>query len=252
MVKPIMLDGKQLLVQQGYITAGPRPFELFIIGKDVMNALSDKIVAEVIADLTELGVCQLPYPKVDIRVPADGVVGVWDDDDPHGMRLRHPDWFDADGKLRHIGDHVHLTFLGVSLTSYDGLHVYNARSGKTLRVEPDHLRERGNIANALITVLATRNVVKDRKEDKLAKLGIGRNSGKHRYRYTTTIRLPAVMDDDEEHPSQGGHKAPHLRRGHIRNQHYGPRNQFIRKVWIKPVFVNADANFVSARAAYNI
>jgi hypothetical protein len=48
-------------------------------------------------------------------------------------------------------------------------------------------------------------------------------------------------------------KAPHLRRGHIRQrQHYGPGNHFVKKIWIAPVFVNADPDFVNQRAAYNV
>lgn len=35
--------------------------------------------------------------------------------------------------------------------------------------------------------------------------------------------------------------APHLRRGHWRRQHYGPRNSLVRRVRIGPVLVNAGA-----------
>ena len=38
----------------------------------------------------------------------------------------------------------------------------------------------------------------------------------------------------------GRHVAPHLRRGHWRRQHYGPRSELVRRMWISPVLVNAD------------
>ena len=44
---------------------------------------------------------------------------------------------------------------------------------------------------------------------------------------------------------------PHLRRGHIRNQHYGEGNKEIKKIFIQPVFVNADEGWIeNQRKAY--
>lgn len=104
----------------------------------------------------------------------------------------------------------------------------------------------------LIVMLATRNVVKTTKQNKLAKLGIGKKNWRSQFAYTTTISLPADLDDDPDRPPTGTTKAPHLRRGHIRRQHFGPDNQYEKKIWVASVFVNADPNFVNKRGAYNI
>lgn len=95
----------------------------------------------------------------------------------------------------------------------------------------------------LIVVLATKNVVKTRSEDKLAKLGIGK---KKRFRYTTTISVGAIEDDPDRPPSAGTgrHRVPHLRRGHPRNQHWGPGNQYIKRIFVPPVFVNGDKEWL--------
>jgi hypothetical protein len=110
------------------------------------------------------------------------------------------------------------------------------------------------VRDFIITLLATRNAIKRTTVDKLAKLGIGKKKYKHRFTHTTTISLPRPedMEDDHEHKPTGLHRAPHLRRGHIRHQHYGPKNTYVKRVWIAPVFVNADPDFVSAREGYNV
>lgn len=99
----------------------------------------------------------------------------------------------------------------------------------------------------LIVLLATKNIVKVTTQNKLAKLGIGK---RNRFASTTTISIPRDLPDDPDHPSTGAKKAAHLRRGHIRRQHYGVGNQLEKKIWIAPIFVNADPGFVSARESY--
>lgn len=110
-----------------------------------------------------------------------------------------------------------------------------------------------DLLDILIVLLATKNVEKHVKESKLAKLGIG---SKPRHQYTTSLSIGKVS----EATSAEGQKdiafersiRPHLRRGHIRRQHYGPGLEFIKKIFIQPVFVNADPAWIAERTAYNV
>ncbi len=111
---------------------------------------------------------------------------------------------------------------------------------------------------ALVVGLAMRGVSKNRKAEKkskLEKLGIGKPRPSSPYGYTTTLSLieSEVEEDDTGDAPTGLPKRPHLRRGHIRSQHYGPGNQLIKRIFVEPVFVNSDKEAVaSARERYNV
>jgi len=110
-----------------------------------------------------------------------------------------------------------------------------------------------SLRKCLIVLLATRNAIKVRTKDKLAALGIGKRklTSNQKPLYTTTITLPHLPVTDSKGEPTGRTVSPHLRRGHIRQQAWGPRRSFHKAIWIEPMFVNADPSYVSSRVAYN-
>ena len=110
------------------------------------------------------------------------------------------------------------------------------------------------ILHILIVALATRNVVRKNKPSRMAKQGISASRLKKDYDYTTMLTIGKVEGAEREGGGDtGGWKVrPHLRRGHIREQKYGPSNMMSKKVFIQPVFVNAADGVVSQRKAYNV
>lgn len=180
-------------------------------------------------DLKEVGLFQMPYDRdVYIQASARECVG-------------------ADA-----GAHHHMIYGPFGTNQIVGISLYDAKLGITTASEVFDDRDAIDcLRSLLIILLATKNAEKRTTENKLAKLGIGK-SAKHRFAYTTTIGLPRYLPDDVDNPPRGGHIAPHLRRGHIRRQHYGANNQFEKQIWIAPVFVNADPDFVAARRRYRI
>jgi hypothetical protein len=110
-----------------------------------------------------------------------------------------------------------------------------------------------SLRNILIVLLATRNAIKTRTKDKLLALGIGKRKLRNNNKplYTTTITVPALPAPKVAGKPTGRTVAAHLRRGHKRDQRWGPRLQFVKAVWIAPCFVNADDTYISTRVAYN-
>lgn len=106
----------------------------------------------------------------------------------------------------------------------------------------------------LLVALAAKNSVRTSKQNKLAKLGIGKKNPKNDYGYTTTVSIGKITETERtgDGSSGGWTVRPHLRRGHIRVQRYGPNNQHTKQVFIQPVFVNAVEGFVNNRTAYNV
>lgn len=229
---------------------------LFTIGHDVITALSPEEVAATCRDLDELGLYHLPYPEVDIEFEGRDVIR----------------WVDKDGNFSNCEGVVDgksdmklfCRFKGISLEENHPFSVwvieprsnhteditkYGGKDKETGELINPNLR-RHLVASGLIALLATRNVVKTTKENKLGGLGIG--CKKNPYTSVTTISLPKEMSDDTEHSPTGEHRRPHFRRGHIRRQHYGPAMAFEKKIWIEPVFVNADPDWVDKRERYNV
>lgn len=207
--------------------------QLFIIPADLIASVAENEVEATARDLRELGLFKLPYETVDIQMPADNVIKT-----ASGAKLGPDGIFTLHGLSIDPGRPIRSAFTWTTNRkwSFDlGPYV----------VDEDLIRRQ--MCDLLITLLATRNVIKSTTICKAARLGIG----KGRHEYTTTLSLPREPDRDPTVPT-GREVAPHLRRGHIRRQHYGPRNSFVKSIWIDPVIVNADKEFVSTRKAYNV
>lgn len=223
--------------------------ELFIIHPAAWRALSPEAVDATVASLKELDLYRLPYDRVAVQIGFDEA---FEPNPTAGPAVRQK-----------LGPRSVVLFHGLSLTSYERCeYIFTPTRSVTSLPGPEATavpgeRLAGTIApnrlvDGLITLLATKNAVKERRESKLAALGIGKRNPLRRFRYSTTITVPEELEADPEHPPTGRTVCPHLRRGHIRRQHYGPGRAYVKQVWIEPCFVNADPGFVSTRAAYNL
>lgn len=245
---------------------------LFILDRATIDSVSDETVRDTVADLKELGLYRLPYPRVSVRMPTAATTCT--DTQPGDFlqeyvlkanRSQHDIHFqrDKNGRWRPNLSDAHCIELRNLNLDGERSEIWMVHEGGDpkwrpyeLHARPDEYDARSSrdTINLLITLLATKNILKNTHHNTLAKHGVGckRPGSTKGFEYVTTISVPPEMGDDEEHPPLNGAKAPHLRRGHIRRQHYGPRNAFIKKVWIEPCFVNADPSFVSTRRAYNV
>lgn len=104
----------------------------------------------------------------------------------------------------------------------------------------------------LVVLLATKNAQKDRVENKANSSSAKTRNASKNFAYTTTIRIGKITENCKS-GGTGSPMRPHLRRGHVRNQRYGEGRREIKQIFIAPVFINADKEYVeSQRLAYKI
>jgi len=239
--------------------------ELFILApafagltREFLTAEKDRLLA---AD-----VFRLPYPRVDIqvaaRIPKELQI-------PPGTPHHVMEEFMA-GKTAYLQFPTEPTnlacrFIGVRQTAdsfdCDDMHVevfapeYHPHivTGCLMRGSGPHpiANAIDSIATTLVILLATKNnVVREVREHKLAKLGIGH--GLKAYPRVTTLSLPPERSLTIVREPTGVERAPHRRRGHIRNQRYGPGLSFVRQIWVEDCIIHADRSPIQQRAAYNV
>lgn len=232
---------------------------LFQISHETWAATDPQTVNTIAEDLKSLDLFRLPYDFVTVRLPL--TVTATDQDVSHiWVKERWKDCFEMreDGKYHWVHEGV---YFDVELFGEHNVRVFADKPTPMFkpfsfiadrRPNGDALKvcDAEYIKSLLIALLATRNAVKSTKHCALRKYGI--NPAKNRFDYITTISLPRDLPEDTEHKPTGQKRCPHLRRGHKRDQRHGPKNSYVKSIWIAPIFVNADENFVNQRKAYNV
>jgi hypothetical protein len=243
------------------------PKQAFRLSVETIEAVSQEEVDATYADMEKLGIAQPPYAEFDIIVPAYSVMRSTELlADTLDVCLSMPFYHWTEDKLKHVpcGIRYHNgAYAGmlreVSPGKPDKFEVIEKPTERAMKANnimkeiKDHATPA--LLKLLVVLLATKNAEKTTRECKSARLGIGK--GKHAY--TTTISVGAVTETVYEtstnltNPTNPNlHLRPHLRRGHGRAQHYGPNNNYIKHIFIQHVFVNADAEWIDARTAYNV
>ena len=104
----------------------------------------------------------------------------------------------------------------------------------------------------LLVVLATKNAEKVTKKNLTRSISPQQRKDSIKYDYTTTIKLGRITETYGSATGTGSSKRPHLRRGHIRTQHFGKGNTEVKKIFIQPVFVNADDKWINEQKTYRV
>jgi len=244
--------------------------QLFRLSSEVLDALTIKEMKSTLIDMMEMGIADVPYKEFAIEVNRKFIskmMNLEDEDsqlqiiesakkmkieyDPNTQfklmvivngknysihRCYEDEWIDWDYDL---------------LIKYKS-HLLDKASYDRLRNQVKSIS--ANILGILIVLLATKNHVKEDRVDK--DIARGRYNKKQAYRkdypITTTISIGKITETYEGKGGTGSKKRPHMRRGHIRTQHYGPNRELTQKIFIQPVFVNADEGWIAERRAYNV
>lgn len=210
------------------------PEQIFALHSELTNTIPPQIVAATYQDMHELGIDNPPYDFFGIKL-----VGFTD---YHNHVL-----YTFDFRKEGFGINANMR---CGMVSIDDVYKLDYPTNKNEEEKFQTFAAMTYIN--FIVLMATKNIAKTTKESKLHKLGIG---GKRSYkpRYTTTLRIGLITENADGTPIETGKTVrPHLRRGHIRRQRFGPNRVEIRKIFIQPCFVNADETFINARNQYNI
>lgn len=238
--------------------------ELFLLSREVVDCSDFNEVEATYKDMEELGIAKLPYSLTDVEITAgltkEEAERIRNEAHEPGKSIAHftkpqGNEFDCQIRFCFMNDAYYLTEAKVSLPrlKFDFVPI-NSRS--TIEASCCTMNTADRVRKLLIVLLATKNIVKTRTKDKLLALGIGKHKRENfRAIYTTTLSLPpefvATHQSREKPAAPGVSPRPHLRRGHKRDQRHGPKNQFIKVIWIEPCFVNADETYISQRFSYN-
>lgn len=222
--------------------------QCFILSRALIDAFSYEEVNATYADMEEMGIAHLPYPDLDIIMPFNLPFALKGEATPTIQAE-----FDATmARLRYTGGEGVEWYIDMgkgwrSLTEIGKVDKFGDDLGPYAR---------GTVLESyrvfLIVALATRNIIKEVRPNKAARLGIGK-AAREGYAATTTLHIGTITENitdglgDERNSPR-----PHLRRGHIRRQHYGPLNELVKKIWVAPTMVNVDQGFVDRRTAYNV
>lgn len=104
----------------------------------------------------------------------------------------------------------------------------------------------------LILLLATKNVDKKTTVNRKRSASPRTQKDAKRYSHTTLIKIGKITETYGSATGTGGPKRPHLRRGHIRTQHFGKGNAETKRIFIQPLFVNADEKWINEQKTYRV
>jgi len=245
--------------------------QLFVLGQEIWSSISKEDIIATGKSMLDANIYNYPYEEFDIiasgesRYLFDWILDLDRYKSPDAIKMKKDTsittlrfrYYELNGPeynylmaVKRGGQWIYLP-----RGSYELLSQFNS--------DPDSVHVMNDLAaeailSTLLVMLATRNVKKDilhnpkRFSDPASKNGIKQIKNKD-YKYITTIKIGKITETMRSDGANRGPVRAHLRRGHIRNQRFGEGLKEAKKIFIQPVFVNADEGWIeNQRKEYRV
>lgn len=235
--------------------------QLFEIPTNVWETLDFDVVQDTYSDMFKAGLVHPPFFVFSVRMPLRGFLSALAtyamSKGETGIDLNG--FFDSIDHLGYKFIVAHYEFRKVAF-NYEFRSVIDLGEGirsvdfcLLTKMPKEFEREMVDFIYKCLTILlATKNTGKNVVTNSLRSGSKKARDNSAKYSTTTYISIGKIVETMHGSSGQRGPVRAHLRRGHVRRQRFGEGRSEEKNVFIAPVFVNADQEWISERRKYKL
>ena len=224
----------------------------FKIASNVFDAVSVDVVNKTAEDMQALCIYRAPFPEIYIQAKCSLMDKIFSKVLPKYVRkntlneeiLFHCKFYGTRARV--------VPYLSLGKKDFRPLDREKFNDNEFRATEAQFYVLADMTVKLLIVLLATKNIEKDVQTCNKPNSRNRREQTLSKYSSTTTISIGKISKTMRSANGTGGPVRPHLRRGHIRNQPHGPGNSEVRRIFIQPMFINADQGWIDTKKEYRV